>query len=200
MYVTGKLTVGSGYAGAIVGSVNGITDMHNCYAIVDITGASSVTGGIVGRVSDALTMENVYAAGTMNRGGGIVGGGMSSTTPAATYKNVAVWNNEFENFGETSSKDIISGLSFYNGSNFAKLQETVVGWDKNVWSCDMAEGSYPVLLPMADGITPMFAVDRQLSSKAVYTLTGVKMAESSANLKSLPKGIYVIGNKKVLVK
>lgn len=199
VYVTGKLTVGSGYAGGMVGSVNGITDIHNCYANVDITGASSVTGGIVGRVSDALTMENVYAAGTMNRGGGIVGGGMSSTTPPATYKNVVVWNNDFENFGETSLKDQFSGLSFYNGSNFAKLQETVVGWDNTVWSCDMAEGSYPVLLPMADAITPMF-VDRQLNSNAVYTLTGVKVAKDGTNLKSLPKGIYVIGNKKVLVK
>ena len=200
VYVTGKLTVGSDYAGAIVGSVNGITDMRNCYAIVDITGASSVTGGIVGRVSDALTMENVYAAGTMNRGGGIVGGGMSSTTPAATYKNVAVWNNEYENFGETSSKDIISGLSFYNGSNFAKLQETVVGWDKNVWSCDMAEGSYPVLLPMADGIIAPTIASTIIRDNAVYSLAGMKVAKNGADLKSLPKGIYVIGNKKVLVK
>ncbi|MBQ6050369.1 MAG: hypothetical protein IJL35_07230 [Bacteroidaceae bacterium] len=50
------------------------------------------------------------------------------------------------------------------------------------------------------GISSTTRLASSKSSKAVYTLTGVKMAESSANLKSLPRGIYVIGNKKVLVK
>ena len=100
-------------------------------------------GGLVGRVRDALTMQNVYAAGSMNTGGGIIGGGQNSTTPASTYTNCVVWNNTSSNFGETAEGDQISGVSYYNGSNFAALQQTVVGWG-SPWTCDMADGSYPV--------------------------------------------------------
>ncbi len=198
VYVTGKLNV-SGYVGALVGSVSGITGIRNCYVNVDITGSSTLTGGVVGRINDALTMENVYAAGTMNRGGGIVGGGMTATTPPATYKNVVVWNNDYENFGETSVKDKLSGLKFYNGSNFAALQETVVGWDSKVWSCDMLDGSYPVLVYDPTGITTPFA-GTVIRDNAVYSLSGVKVAEDAAALKRLPKGIYVVNGKKALVK
>ena len=201
VYVTGKLTIGAGYGGAIVGSVNGVTGIRNCYANVDITGASSVTGGIVGRVNHALTMENVYAAGTMNRGGGIVGGGMTASTPSATYKNVVVWNNDYENFGETSSKDDLSGLKFYTGMNFADLQQTVVGWDSKVWSCDMAEGSYPVLVYDPNAVAPTFA-GTTTHDNAIYTLSGIRLSNSAtkADLQRLPKGIYIIGGKKVVNK
>jgi hypothetical protein len=64
----------------------------------------------------------------------------------------------------------------------------------------MAEGSYPVLLPMADGIIAPTIASTIIRDNAVYSLAGMKVAKNGADLKSLPKGIYVIGNKKVLVK
>ena len=198
VYVTGKLTC-NGYTGPLVGSVSGETKILNCYTNVDVTGGSTITGGVVGRIQSALDMENVYAAGSLNRGGGITGGGLTATTPAATYKNVAVWNNDYENFGETSTSDKLTGLSFYNGTNFAELQNTVVNWDEKVWSCDMADGSYPVLVYDPTGLKPVFA-ERIFNGNAVYTINGVKVADDGATLKRLPQGIYIVNGKKVLVK
>ena len=194
VYVTGKLEC-SGYTGGLIGNIGGPTKILNCYANVDIQSQSSVTGGVVGRIQAALDMENVYAAGSLNRGGGIVGGGKTATTPVSVFKNVAVWNNDFESFGETTATDRLSGLSFYNGQNFAELQQTVVAWDNKVWSCDMAEGSYPVLLFDPTGIEAVTTGNRLQTTGAVYDLSGRRIANEK-----LQKGIYIISGKKVLVK
>ncbi len=143
VWVTGTLTVSSSYCGGVIGNIGGPSIIKNCYTNLNIVSEAGITGGIVGRIRNALTMKNVYAAGTMNTGGGIIGGGQNATTPASTYTNCVVWNNTSSNFGETAENDQISGISYYNGSNFAALQQTVVGWG-SPWTCDMADGSYPV--------------------------------------------------------
>lgn len=143
VWVTGSLNVSSGYCGGLIGNIGGPSIIKNCYVNLEIASEANYVGGLVGRVRDALTMQNVYAAGSMNTGGGIIGGGQNATTPASTYTNCVVWNNTSSNFGETAEGDQISGVSYYNGSNFAALQQTVVGWG-SPWTCDMADGSYPV--------------------------------------------------------
>ena len=145
VWVTGKLTA-SGYCGGMFGNIADESHITNCYANVEVTGASDLTGGIIGRVRNKVVMENVYAAGSINRGGGIIGGGFQDATPAGSYKNVAVWNNTENNFGPARESDTQSGILYFDGTNFADLQSQVVAWDPTVWSCDMAEGSYPVLL------------------------------------------------------
>ena len=144
VWVTGKLSA-SGYCGGMFGNIANEAHITNCYANVEVNGESDLTGGIIGRVRAAVVMTNVYAAGSINKGGGIIGGGFQDATAAGSYKNVAVWNNTENNFGPARESDTQSGILYYNGTNFAELQEKVVAWDPTVWSCDMAEGSYPVL-------------------------------------------------------
>ena len=193
-WVTGKLNA-AGYAGALAGHTEGEAYIRNCYANVEITSTSALTGGIVGRVRGKLQMDNVYAAGSHNHGGGIIGGGQQAATPACTYNNIVVWNNYFENFGETAAADKMTNVKYYNKTNFAELQQAVVAWDSNIWSCGMGEGEYPVLI--GTGSTSIAMPKLNIASDAIYTLTGVKVGN---DLKKLPKGIYIINGKKVLVK
>ena len=192
VYVNGKLTCGGAYGGGMFGKVAGYTIIKNCYANVTINSTSTYTGGIIGHVAEQLSMENVYAAGSTTRGGGIVGGGQSKDTPASTYKNVAVWNNDYEIFGRTVRGDIKEGILFYDSTNFSEMQKAVVAWDASVWSCDMEEGSYPVLVGSANMPDAIEDVNVNVNTRDVYDLTGRKVNSQ------LKKGIYIVGGKKVL--
>ncbi len=193
VWVTGKVSA-AGYCGGMFGNIGGESHITNSYANVEVTGESDLTGGIIGRVRALVDMKNVYAAGTTNRGGGIIGGGQQDATPAGTYTNVAVWNNTQQNFGPARESETLSGILYYDGTNFAALQGQVVAWDPAVWSCDMAEGSYPVLKAFTTGIG---SISAPTLSGDIYTLTGVKVAGERSKLQ---KGIYIINGKKTLVK
>ena len=58
-------------------------------------------------------------------------------------------------------------------------------------------GSYAVALPagLANGIHNAVIVR---NNQAVYTINGVKVANTVSDLKNLPKGVYIIGGKKVV--
>jgi len=201
VYVNGTLTCGGAYGGGLFGKVDGYTIIKNCYANVTINSTSTYTGGIVGHVLGQLSMENVYAAGSTTRGGGIVGGGQSKETPASIYKNVAVWNNDYEIFGRTVRGDVKQGVIFYDSTNFSEMQKAVVAWDASVWSCDMEEGSYPVLVGSANTPDDINAIDNgQLTiDNAVYDLTGRKVGSNPSTVNGkLRKGIYIVGGKKIL--
>lgn len=196
VWVTGKLKVASSYCGGFFGNVGGPTVMRNCYANVQITSGASLNGGIVGRVRDALTMEHCYAAGAINAGtwGGIVGGGQKGSTPASTYKDIVVWNNTEKNFGGTAANDRLSGILYYDGTNFQDLQQAVVAWDSKLWTCTMEEGAYPVLLQAALGMQPVAdGVASGRASSGIYTLTGVRVQQAT-------RGLYIINGRKVMVK
>ena len=149
-------------------------------------------------------MENVYAAGTQNKGGGIVGGGQQAATPASTYTNCVVWNNASD-FGTTSDNDVISGARYYDGTNFAALQEYVVSWGAP-WTCDMADGSYPTFdKELLTGIQQIAARPNAvlpINNMNIYTMDGrmVKANATQTDVKALPKGLYIIGGRKVAVK
>jgi hypothetical protein len=203
VYVNGKLTCGGAYGGGMFGKVAGYTIIKNCYANVDVNSTATYTGGIVGHVAEKLSMENVYAAGSTTRGGGIVGGGQSKDTPASVYKNVAVWNNDYEIFGRTVRGDVKQGVIFYDSTNFSEMQKAVVTWDASVWSCDMQEGSYPVLIGSAntpDGIEGIEHSTLNIEN-SVYDLAGRRInSQSSIPNSQLKKGIYIVGGKKILFK
>lgn len=195
VYVDGTLTCAGAFGGGMFGQIQGHTVIRNCYANVAVNSTSTYTGGIVGQVSGRLTMENVYAAGSTTRGGGIVGGGQDKDTPASRYTNVAVWNNDYEIFGRTVRGDVREGVLFYDSTNFAELQRAVVAWDASVWSCDMEDDSYPVLVGsanMPDDITHTPAA-LSVDGDAVCDITGRRVLNSQ-----LKRGIYIIGGKKVL--
>ena len=196
VWVTGKLYVGTGYCGGLFGNIGGPTVIRNCYANLEIKSDASLNGGLIGRVRDALTLENCYAAGSISAGtwGGIVGGGQKGTTPGTIYKNIVVWNNTEKNFGSTTANDKLSGILYYDGSNFHELQQSVVAWDSNLWTCTMEDGAYPVLLQTAIGIKPVTdEVVSGTASSGIYTLTGVRVQKPG-------KGLYIINGRKVLVK
>ena len=104
-----------------------------------------------------------------------------------------VWNNTEKNFGGTTENDKMSGILYYDGSNFQELQKSVVAWDSNLWTCTMEEGAYPVLLQSAIGIKPVTDGIEGTVSSGIYTLTGVRVQKPV-------KGLYIINGRKVLVK
>ena len=190
VWVTGKLSA-TGYCGGMFGNVADESHILNCYANVEVTGESDLTGGIIGRVRGFVDMIQVYAAGSINRGGGIIGGGQQDATPLGSYKHIAVWNNTEKNFGPTRADEDLRQIIYYDGSNFAAMQSEVVAWDPAVWSCDMAEGSYPVLKAFTTGVG---SISAPALSGDIYDLSGRK-------LMTLPrKGVYIQNGKKVLVK
>ena len=192
VWVTGKITA-NGYCGGMFGNIADESHITNCYANVEVTGSGDLTGGIIGRVRNKVVMNNVYAAGTINRGGGIIGGGFQAATPEGSYTNVAVWNNTENNFGPARDTDAMSGILYYNGSNFADLQSKVVAWDPTVWSCDMEPGSYPVLAVFdPDGIKGVMA-DESGQPTSIYNLAGQR-------LNKMQKGINIVNKVKILVK
>ncbi len=194
VYVDGQLTSGATFGGGMFGKVTGPTTIRNSYAHVVINSSSTYTGGIIGQVAGQLCMENVYAAGQASKGGGIVGGGQTSDTPASQYVNVAVWSNDYGIFGHTSRKDTKNGILFYDSTNFGEMQQAVVDWDNSVWYCDMAEGSYPVLIGLADAPYSVAAVRVNAPENVIYDLMGRRISGKPT------KGLYIIGGKKVLVK
>ncbi|MBQ7179711.1 MAG: hypothetical protein IJR87_00295, partial [Bacteroidaceae bacterium] len=194
VWATGNVKVTQGYCGGLFGTIADVSHIKNCYARVSVTGADGAahtTGGIIGRVRGMVDMQNVYAAGTINQGGGIIGGGHADNTPGGTYNNIVVWNNTSQTFGNTIADDRLNGISYYDGSNFAQLQQTVVSWDSNVWFCDMAEGSYPVLA----GFTGIGSVATQPDAVgAIYDLQGRHIVGKPV------RGLYIINGRKMLVK
>ena len=192
VWVTGKVTA-NGYCGGMFGNVACESHFLNCYANVEVNGSGDYTGGIIGRIRAKIDMTQVYAAGSINRGGGIIGGGYQDATPAGTYNRVAVWNNTDNNFGPVRDSEELSGILYYDGTNFADLQTKVVEWDPNVWSCDMQPGSYPVLAAFdPDGIKGVVA-DKNGQAIEIYNLAGQR-------LEKMQKGINIVNGKKVLVK
>lgn len=203
VWVTGKLNVASSYCGGLIGNIGGPSIIKNCYTNLEITSAVNYVGGIVGRIRDELTMENVYAAGTQNKGGGIIGGGQNASTPASTYTNCVVWNNATE-FGATAENDVVSGTRYYDGTNFADLQQYVVSWG-DPWTCDMAEGSYPTFNKEKLTGIQQIAIEQNARiekplATGIYTLDGRLVRANAADVKSLPKGLYIIAGRKVVVK
>lgn len=190
VWVSGKLSVIQGYAGGMVGNVGGPTIFHNCYANVDITTELQYAGGIIGRVRDAVTLENVYAAGTNSKEIGIVGGGKQDATAPSIYRNVVVWCNTSALFGPTTEDDTLEGISYYDGTNFSELQQTVVSWG-SPWTCDMQEGSYPTLNGTGDAIESVGA-DKPQDGR-IYNINGIRISQPT-------KGIFIINGKKVAVK
>ena len=44
------------------------------------------------------------------------------------------------------------------------------------------------------------AIDNAQLAKGIYTLTGAKVSDDTADLKSLPRGTYIVNGKKVVIK
>ena len=197
VFVKGQLMSAGTYGGGMFGKVIGPTSIKNSYTNVNINSTSTYTGGIVGQVSDQLLMKNVYAAGSSTKGGGIIGGGQEKDAPASEYVNIAVWNNDFGIFGHANRRDKKQDIIFYDSTNFGEMQAAVVAWDSSVWFCDMEEGSYPILIDLADmpdGIKEPISIPSIYKKEGVYDLYGRRISGKPAN------GIYIIDGKKVLVK
>ena len=195
VWVTGELSVTAEYCGGMVGNVGGPTLIYNSYANMNIHSPLSMVGGLVGRVRSQLTVRNCYVAGTCENGGGVVGGGQEGSTPASVYENIAVWNNDYEYFGNLARNDRRTNVKYYNGVNFSDLQQFVVSWDDTKWSAK--DDEYPVLVISydPDGIKELEDSNesKALENSKIYNLAGQRMNK-------LQKGINIVGGKKVFVK
>lgn len=193
VWVTGDITGTSGYCGALIGRVYGPAVVKNCYVNVNVTSTVEATGALAARVTAPFQVENFYAAGTVPAGKGLVGTVAGKGDAVATYTNCVVWNNTDNVFGALADNDVTTGISYYDGTNFAELQQTVVGWDAKTWSCTMEDGAYPVLIGIADAIEGVNATVTKTGSNAIYNLSGQRVQK-------MQKGIYIVNGKKILVK
>lgn len=194
VWVTGDITGTKSYCGALIGRVYGPTVVKNCYVNAQVTSTVEATGALAARVTAPFRVENFYAAGKITEGKGLVGTvSGKADEDVATYRNIVVWNNTDNIFGAQADNDVLTGISYYDGTNFAELQKTVVGWDSKTWSCTMEEGAYPVLTGLADGIGAVATSPVKGTSDAIYNLNGQRVQR-------VQKGIYIIGGRKVLVK
>lgn len=194
VWVSGEVLGVKSYTGGLIGRVYGPTVVKNCYANVKLTSTVEATGVLAARVTAPFSVTNFYGAGTAPEGKGLVGTTEGKGDAVATYTNVVVWNNTENVFGALAENDVTTGISYYDGSNFAELQKTVVGWNDKVWSCSMEEGAYPVLIGLADGINTVAGNTVAGKTSAIYNLSGQRVQK-------MQKGsIYIIGGKKFMVK
>lgn len=193
VWVTGDITGTSSYCGALIGRVYGPAVVKNCYVNVKVISTVEATGALAARVTAPFQVENFYAAGSVPAGKGLVGTVAGKGDAVATYTNCVVWNNTDNVFGALADNDVTTGISYYDGSNFAELQQTVVGWDAKTWSCTMEDGAYPVLIGLADAIEGVNATVTKTGSNAIYNLSGQRVQK-------MQKGIYIVNGKKILVK
>ena len=194
VWVTGDITGTKSYTGGLIGRVYGPTVVKNCYANIEMTSTVDATGVLAARVTAPFTVTNFYGAGIVPEGKGLVGTTAGKADDAvATYTNVVVWNNTDKTFGALADNDVTNGISYYDGTNFAELQQTVVGWDSKRWSCTMEEGAYPVLIGLADGINAVAGNGFTSGNAAIYNLNGQRVMK-------MQKGIYIQNGRKVLVK
>ncbi|MEE1214753.1 MAG: LamG-like jellyroll fold domain-containing protein, partial [Bacteroidaceae bacterium] len=85
--------------------------------------------------------------------------------------------------------DKVNNISFYNGSNFADLQNVVVNWG-SPWKCDMTEGTYPTFDgTLSDGINNI----ESIAKGKIFNINGIQVEKTT-------KGLYIIDGKKVMVK
>ena len=85
--------------------------------------------------------------------------------------------------------DKVNNISFYNGSNFADLQNVVVNWG-SPWKCDMTEGTYPTFDgTLANGINNI----ESIAKGKIFNINGIQVEKTT-------KGLYIIDGKKVMVK
>ena len=90
-----------------------------------------------------------------------------------------------------------SNISYYNGSNFAELQNTVVGWG-TPWTCDMQANSYPVFGWDTTGgsgiesITGAFNADDNVQ---IFNMNGQMLYKGNLKDAKLNKGVYIISTK-----
>ena len=202
-FVTGALTGGRLYAGALAGTINNEVNITNCYAQIDLTSDADNAAGLLGRVNGATTMQNVYVAGSMSNNQPILGN-FTAVTPACTLTNVVNWTNN--DFAGVRDRDTATGIYNLKESDHATLQQTVVGFDPTVWSCGMKEGEYPILSQFAevlDGIEEVRErgseeaeeLDNSITSSlhhSTFDLSGRRVVAPS-------KGIYIKGNRKVII-
>ena len=194
VWVTGDITGTKSYTGGLIGRVYGPTVVKNCYANIEMTSTVDATGVLAARVTAPFTVTNFYGAGIVPEGKGLVGTTAGKADDAvASYTNVVVWNNTDKTFGALADNDVTNGISYYDGTNFAELQQTVVGWDSKRWSCTMEEGAYPVLIGLADGINAVAGNGFTSGNTAIYNLNGQRVMK-------MQKGIYIQNGRKVLVK
>ncbi len=99
---------------------------------------------------------------------------------------------------ESYAGDSQSNISYYDGSNWSNLQQTVVAWDNTLWTCDMQEGNYPVFAwdttggTSIESVTGGFKADGEVQ---IFSLNGQMLYKGALKNAKLNKGVYIISTK-----
>ena len=189
-FVEGTLTGGRLYAGAFGGTVNGITEVTDSYARIEMESEADYSAGLFGRVNGALMLRDIYVAGTMNSQKPVIGDFVATAEPT-TIKHLVNWTPY--NF-EVRSTDTAVGISAFDGTNHSELQQTVVAFDSSIWSCSMKADEYPILSQFAEALTGIQSIGNgEMVDGKWYDLTGRRIQKPV-------RGLYIRDGKKMLVK
>ncbi len=174
----------------------GIYDKAARKVSVYINGVNEATGSAEGEFhfpDDAVNNHwlgiGADNAGTSASNGAnfeVVNARMYSEPITADMAKALYWKHTGRDF---YAGDKVSNISFYNGSNFADLQNVVVNWG-SPWKCDMTEGTYPTFDgTLSDGINNI----ESIAKGKIFNINGIQVEKTT-------KGLYIIDGKKVMVK
>ena len=175
----------------VVGVYNKATNEVACY----VNGGNAATGTAVGNFQFPANDDSHWLGIGADCGGtSATDGGDFEIVNARIYSEpmteVMAKALYFKQTGrDFYAGDKVNNISFFDGSNFATLQNTVVSWG-SPWKCDMTEGTYPTFDgTLSDGINNI----ESIAKGKIFNINGIQVEKTT-------KGLYIIDGKKVMVK
>ena len=199
--VTGNFQGGSGYNGAIGGTLGGPVQIKNVYAQATVNGYNANrTAGLVGRVSKAIDMQNAYFYGDVTVEGAqtyaLIGQNTNADgANACTFNNMVNFSTLENTYAGAMREGVDAISNIYNTSSASteELCKTVIAFDPELWvEGDETTNNLPTfswLKGKADGINGVVLQ----SEGTIYDLQGRRVMKAN-------KGIYIMNGQKVLVK
>ena len=172
----------------VVGVYDKANGKVNCY----VNGGNAATGTALGTFQFPANDESRWlgiGADCGNTNGGnfeIVNARIYSEPMTEAMAKALYFKQTGRNF---YAGDKVNNISFFDGSNFADLQNVVVNWG-SPWKCDMSEGTYPTFDgTLSDGINNI----ESIAKGKIFNINGIQVEKTT-------KGLYIIDGKKVMVK
>ena len=173
----------------------GVYDQAARKVSVYINGGNAASGAAEGTFAFPSGDENLWLGiGADNAGNSASNGANFEIVNARMYSEPMTEDMAKALYFKQNGRDFYAGdklnnIAFYNGSNFADLQNVVVNWG-SPWTCDMTEGTYPTFDgTLANGINNI----ESIAKGKIFNINGIQVEKTT-------KGLYIIDGKKVMVK
>lgn len=180
------------YFGGICGAA-GVNSIMNCYVVCEVPSEPIFTGIIGGQGYNGLLISNCYYK---DYDSGLpIGNSSTPTTNVSSFDgSSAAWtlNNPLY-LNDAFRYDLVEVLNIWVDANNA--DNTYSHWKADT---ENRNGGYPVLLADNEtlGIKKLQTSDQPFD---VYTVAGQKVASQITTLKHLPRGLYIINGRKVVI-